>query len=76
MIKRCDKGAGIIILNKRACNVYLNSHIEDENGTRRPYDTKVDKFAIDNAKNQLNNLLQEAFDNSLITKKRIYCNEP
>ena len=49
--------------------MHLNSHIKNENGTTRPYYIKVDKFAIDNDKNQLNNLLQEAVDNSLTTKK-------
>ena len=68
VIKRCDKRAGIIIHKfedyKHACEVHLDLKVTDEKQHH-----KVDKSAIYDAKNKLNNLLQEALHNFLITKE-------
>jgi hypothetical protein len=72
VIKRCDKGAGIIILNfdeyLHACNAHLNSEIKHIDGSTSKYYMKVNEAALDKAKAELENVLQEALDNNLISK--------
>ena len=71
IIKRCDKGAGIMILNFTdyidASYVHLNSRQENENGTTSPYYTKVNKQEIQKVATQLTHVLDEALDNKIIT---------
>ena len=71
IIKRCDKGAGIIVLDyeeyMNACNVHLNSRLTNKDASTSPYYTKTDQITADKAKQKLINLLQEAKDNHIIT---------
>ena len=71
VIKRCDKGAGVIILNFKdymsACYGHLNLKLKLENGSTQDYYTKVDKNAFNVAKTKLKHVLEEGLDNKVIT---------
>ena len=73
VIKACDKGAGIMILDfeeyLRACYEHLNSTQEDENGEEHPYYLKVDAFEIVRTKRVIRNVLEEGLKNKTITKE-------
>ena len=53
VIKRCDNGAGIIILNFKdymiACHRHLNAILTLKDGSTQSYYTKVDKKALEKA---------------------------
>ena len=70
-MKRCDKGAGIIILDfeeyKRACYAHLNSRQTHADGSTSPYYMKVEETALEDAEPKRNDILQEALDNEKIT---------
>ena len=80
IIKKCDKGAGIIILDNeeyiRATNAHLNSRITNEDKSTSPYYTKVDEPEILKVKTNLKNILLGAFDNRLITKGELEAMDP
>ena len=80
VIKPCDKGAGIIILDfeeyMRACNAHLNSQQLYGNGESKPFYTKVDESKQDDAKIKLTNLIQEAFDNKIIDENEFLAMNP
>ena len=73
VIKRCDKGAGIIVLDFQdymiACNAHLNSKLKRPDGSTTPYYTKAEEKDVENAKDNLKNLIEEAKDNDIITKE-------
>ena len=87
VIKACDKGAGVIILNfedyMKTCYEHLTSKQRDNN----PYYTEVDDIALDQAKKEIKDVLDEAIEDNIISKKeynamiaedknpgRFYCN--
>ena len=80
MIKRCDKGAGIIILDfeeyMRACHDHLNSNLENPNGSKNPYYTKVEKSELEVAKSKVKVVLIEAKDNNLISDEEFLAMDP
>ena len=80
MIKRCDKGAGIIVLDfeeyMRACNVHLQSKLKTKNGSTQTYYTKVDQHAFQGAKNKLKKLLEEGLDHKYLTKDEFEAMNP
>ena len=71
-IKPCDKGAGIIILDFveyiRACQEHLNGEQLQPDGTKKPYYKKVEQDALDNIKDKVNLVVEEAFDNDILKK--------
>ena len=73
MIKRCDKGSGIIVLDyddyMSAAKKHLDSKHELESGETVPFYSEVEIEAIENAKSKIKNILQEALDNDIITKE-------
>ena len=72
IIKRCDNGAGIIILEfqeyMNACFAHLNSEVTNNDGTTSKYYMKVQEEDFKKAKLTLEQILQEAFDNNLLSK--------
>ena len=71
-IKPCDKGAGIIILSfdayMESCYKHLNSVQKQEDGTyKRYYQSVDDPKMIDEVKGKINNILQEAHANKIIS---------
>ena len=71
-IKPCDKGAGIIILNFteyiRACEKHLNCEQIQSDGSRKPYYRKVKDDVLDEVRTKINDVVEEAFDNEILTK--------
>ena len=87
VIKACDKGAGIIILNyndyMKACYLHLTSN----QTANKPYYSQVDEFEIDRVKLKIDTILKEALTNEIISRDeynamnadnkepaRFYCN--
>ena len=87
VIKPCDKGAGILILDyseyMKACYSHLTS-LQSEN---TPYYTKVDALEVERTQTKIENILQEGISNKIISKEeydgmnaegkeagRFYCN--
>ena len=72
IIKRCDKGAGIIILDYNdyisACNKHLSSKQVLKDGTETPFYTEVEPEFLGKSKAKINLILQEALDNQVISK--------
>ena len=71
-IKPCDKGAGIIILSfdayMESCYKHLNSVQKQDDGTyKRYYQSVDDPKMIDEVKGKINNILQEAHANKIIS---------
>ena len=73
IIKQCDKGAGILIIDFKdymaACEEHLNEEIVGKNGKKKPYYKKVSETQFEEAKIKLLKLLQSGFDNEIITKQ-------
>ena len=72
VIKPCDKGAGIIILNFEeyitACKTHLDSEQIDENGIPSKYYEEVNKKVLKEVKKKILNLLEEGINNRIISK--------
>ena len=69
VIKPCDKGAGIIILN---FNEYLRAalvHLEATTATGEKYYKKVNDSVLKEAKLKITNIVQEAYDNEILSKE-------
>ena len=68
VIKACDKGAGIMILNfndyMKACYEHLWSKTKDN----KPYYKEVDNFEIDRSKAKIRTILEEMFENNIISR--------
>ena len=73
MIKPCDKGAGIIILNfndyMQSCYEQLYSRLSCENGESKPYYQKVHDVQLQVAKSEIAHILKEGLENKIILKK-------
>ena len=71
-IKACDKGGGIIILDfdeyLRACYMHLTSKQTKADGTQQARYELVNAFAIENAKKEIKNLIDEGINNNIISK--------
>ena len=80
VIKRCDKGAGIIILDfdeyMRKCCAHLGSKLKMKNGSTQEYYTKVDTNALHVAKAALKSVLEEGLGNQIITKQEFEAMDP
>ena len=79
-IKPCDKGAGIIILDfqeyLRACTDHLNSKQLQTNGESVPYYEKVDSSVVQEAKSKIKLILEEGYDNLIISKEEYEAMDP
>ena len=69
VIKPCDKGAGIIILNFEDYLKAAQDHLEAETSTGEKYYREVDDNVLKEAKEKIANLVREAFDNELLSKE-------
>ena len=72
VIKRCDKGAGVIILDfddyMDASLKHPNSTHKLENGNEVSFYSEVQPEMIEEVKEKVINILQEALDNEIISK--------
>ena len=75
VIKQCDKGAGLIILNHidyvKAAEKHLDESLKDVDGNIKPLYKKVNINHFDEAKVKLNSLLMSGFDNEIISKTEL-----
>ena len=74
-IKAADKGAGIVILNfedyMKTCYNHLLSSVENQTNKDEPqtYYKAVNKFALEEAKNKIEEVLNDALENKIISKE-------
>ena len=73
IIKPCDKGAGIIMLNfsdyMKACYEHLNSEQILENGESRKYYVETNSFTLEVAKAKVRQVLDKAVEDGEVTKE-------
>ena len=73
MIKPCDKGAGIIILDypvyMRACYQQLSSEKLMGDGEMKKYYIRVDQIELERTKTKIRNVLQEGLDLEILSKE-------
>ena len=73
VVKACDKGAGVIILNfedyLKACYEHLTS--KTANGIS--YYKQVDELEIERAKTRIKNALEEGLEREILTKHEFEC---
>ena len=73
VIKPCDKGAGIIILDypvyMRACYQHLTSEKVIGDGETKQYYLKVNDIELEMSKTKIRNLVQEGLDNEILSKE-------
>ena len=63
VIKACDKGAGIIILNFNDYVKACYEHLTSEQTTGKPYYTLVNEAAIEKARIKINEVIMEGLEN-------------
>ena len=75
-VKKCDKGAGTIVLNfndyMNSCYEHLNSEMPQLNGLKTNYYKKVDESILLEAKSKINSILEEGFDIGIIKKEEFH----
>ena len=73
VIKPCDKGAGMIILDypvyMRACYEHLMSEKVMENGVSRNYYCRVDEMELERTKSKIKHLVQDGFENEILSEE-------
>ena len=68
MIRACDKGAGVIVLD---FNEYLKAcyeHLTSEIAPGKPYYSPVNELEIETTKEKIRSLLKQGLDNDIISK--------
>ena len=72
VIKPCDEGAGVIILDfqdyMKSCQDHLNSQQQNTQGESKSYYNKIDPSMVDIAKRHIKLVLEEGYDNNFISK--------
>ena len=73
VIKPCDKGAGIIILDylvdMRACYEHLTTEKVMNNGDSKQYYLRVNEIELEKTKSKIRNIVQEGLDNKILSKE-------
>ena len=76
VIRPCDKGAGIIILD---FNEYINAcerHLESQTDTGDNYYIKVNETVLQTAQDKILNIVNEGYDNNILSKERSLSHDP
>ena len=80
VIKACDKGSGIIILNLedylRSCYEHLISEQIQEDGTALPFYIKVGDFAVEEAQLKILEVLEDGLNKGIISRKEFSAMNP
>jgi hypothetical protein len=80
IIKACDKGAGIIILNyseyMKACYEHLLSVQSRDNGDTKQYYRRVEDTSLEIAKMKIKLILEEGYNNNIITHEEFNAMNP
>ena len=69
IIKACDKGAGLIVLDFKDYMWSCYNYLLSKNITNQSYYSQVDEFAVERAKIVINNTLKEGLDFNRISKR-------
>ena len=73
VIKPCDKGAGMIILDypmyMRACYEHLMSEKNMDDGVSKQYYSRVDEMELERTKSKIRHLVQEGIENDILSKE-------
>ena len=71
IIKACDKGAGIMILDfdtyLKACYEHLTSTQIQEDGSHKSYYTQIPEFRIERAKTNIKHIIQEGLRQEILS---------
>ena len=77
MIKACDKGAGIIILNFNDYMPACYKHLLSKTANNQPYCSQVDDFAVERTQKKINSILEEGIEEKYMNKNEFdhadYC---
>ena len=80
VIKPCDKGAGVIILDfeeyMRSCKEHLESEKVDSDGNTTKYYVEVNEQIVEMAKKKILNVIEEGLDNRIISKAEFEAMHP
>ena len=76
VIKPCDKGAGIIILNFKEYIKACMDHLEAKTSTGENYYKEVDDNKLLEAKEKITNIVKEGFDNDILSKEEFSATLP
>jgi hypothetical protein len=68
VIRPCDKGAGIIILDFKEYLKACMNHLESKTTTGENYYEKVDTTVLEKAKEKIANVVMEGYDNDILSK--------
>ena len=75
MVKQCDKGAGVIILNYqdyiKAGEEHLKQTINDDTRNQKHLYKKISDASFIEAKTKLQSLLMSGFENEIISKEEL-----
>ena len=69
IIKPCDKGAGIIVLDFKEYLRACIDHLEAKNATGRNYYKKFNHSVLEEAKEKIPTLVKECFNKKILTKE-------
>ena len=73
VIKPCDKGAGMIILDypvyMRACYEHLAAEKTMSDGETKPYYIRVNEIELDRTKSMIRSIVQEGLDDRILSKE-------
>ena len=68
VVKPCDKGAGIIVLDFQEYLRACMEHLEAETATGDPYYRLVNESVLEEAKEKITKIVKKGFDNDILTK--------
>ncbi len=76
VIKPCDKGAGILILDFKEYMRACIEHLESKTQTGKSYYKEVDEGALGEAREQIDRLIEEGLNNDIISKEEYNAMKP
>ena len=59
-----------------ACYEHLTSLQQQDDGSYKPYYTKVDELKLIQSEGEITKVLEDALNDKIITEKRVSCHEP
>ena len=69
VIKACDKGAGIMILNFEDYMKACYSHLCPKHQKNNPYYSQVESWEVEKTRHKIRHILKEGLDQDIITKE-------
>ena len=69
VIRPCDKGAGIIIIDFKVYIRVCQNHLESTTNTGDKYYVKADTKTLREARDKMENIVKEGFDNEILNKE-------